>query len=120
MKRYLCYTFSLLPSAHFKKHYYNNRILSHPYHEDSMDKNRILFVCVHNGAQSQMAEVFLNVLGNNRDIADSAGLPPGGLNPLANKVMKEFGLDISKDTTKSAFRLVQSGENATNTDICMQ
>jgi arsenate reductase len=38
---------------------------------------RVLFVCVHNSARSQMAEAFLNQLGKGKFFAESAGLEPG-------------------------------------------
>lgn len=48
----------------------------------SMQSEKVLFVCVHNSARSQMAEAFLNRLSAGRFIAQSAGLEPGTLNPL--------------------------------------
>ncbi len=75
-----------------------------------MDKKRVLFVCVHNSARSQMAEAFLNALAGDRFEAHSAGLEPGVLNPLAVEVMKEIGIDISQKQTKSAFDLFKKGE----------
>jgi arsenate reductase (thioredoxin) len=69
------------------------------------DKIRVLFVCVHNSARSQMAEAFLNRLAGDRFDAESAGLEPGELNPLAVEVMQEVGIDISKNKTKSALDL---------------
>lgn len=75
-----------------------------------MDKKRVLFVCVHNSARSQMAEAFLNSLAGDRFEAHSAGLEPGVLNPLAVEVMKEIGIDISRKQTKSAFDLFKKGE----------
>jgi arsenate reductase len=74
-----------------------------------MDKKRVLFVCVHNSARSQMAEAFLNSLAGDRFEAMSAGLEPGTLNPLAVEVMKEVGIDISQNRTKSAFDLFKKG-----------
>jgi arsenate reductase len=73
------------------------------------DKARVLFVCVHNSARSQMAEAFLNTLAGDRFLAVSAGLEPGTLNPLAVEVMKEAGIDISKNATKSVFDLYAAG-----------
>lgn len=73
------------------------------------DKIRVLFVCVHNSARSQMAEAFLNKMAGDRFEAWSAGLEPGTLNPLAVEVMKEVGIDISGKTTKSVFDLFKSG-----------
>ena len=75
-----------------------------------MEKKRVLFVCVHNSARSQMAEAFLNSLAGDRFEAHSAGLEPGVLNPLAVEVMKEIGIDISRKQTKSAFDLFKKGE----------
>jgi arsenate reductase len=48
-----------------------------------MKKIKVLFVCVHNSARSQMAEVFLNHLAGEKFEAESAGLETGLLNPLA-------------------------------------
>lgn len=58
-----------------------------------MNKQKILFVCVHNSAGSQMAEAFLNQLGDSF-VAESAGLEPGKLNPYVVKVLRETGIDI--------------------------
>jgi len=75
-----------------------------------MEKLKVLFVCVHNSARSQMAEAFLNHMAPERFEAKSAGLEPGQLNPLAVDVMKEVGIDISKNKTKSVFDLFKRGE----------
>lgn len=64
---------------------------------------KILFVCVHNAARSQMAEAFLNLYGEGKIIAESAGIEKGTLNPLAVEVMKEVGIDISHQQTDSVF-----------------
>lgn len=48
-----------------------------------MDKKRVLFVCVHNSARSQMAEVLLKHLAADKFEVESAGLEPGTLNSLA-------------------------------------
>ena len=77
--------------------------------ETSMNKIRVLFVCVHNNARSQMAEAFLNTLAGDKFSASSAGLEPGTLNPLAVEVMKEVRIDISKNITKSVFGLYKTG-----------
>lgn len=77
--------------------------------ETRQDKTRVLFVCVHNSARSQMAEAFLNALAGDRFMARSAGLEPGKLNPLAVEVMKDVGIDISRNETKSVFDLFRDG-----------
>jgi arsenate reductase len=56
-----------------------------------------------------MAEAFLNTLAGDRFEAMSAGLEPGTLNPLAVEVMKEIGIDISRNATKSVFDLFRDG-----------
>ena len=58
---------------------------------------RVLFVCIHNSARSQMAEAFLNELGKGEFIAESAGLEAGNLNPYVVKAMKEIGYDLLTD-----------------------
>ena len=75
-----------------------------------MRKTRVLFICVHNSARSQMAEAWLNHLHGDQFEAQSAGLEPGTLNPLAVKVMQEAGIDISSKTTQKALDLVKTGE----------
>jgi len=75
-----------------------------------MEKVKVLFVCVHNSARSQMAEAFLKKLGGDRFEVESAGLEPGKLNPLAVDVMKEIGIDISGNKTKSVFDFFKQGK----------
>ncbi|MFM9027207.1 MAG: arsenate reductase ArsC, partial [Bacteroidota bacterium] len=60
---------------------------------------RVLFLCIHNSARSQMAEAFLKQLGGNVFQVESAGLEAGALNPLAIEVMREVGIDISRNET---------------------
>jgi arsenate reductase (thioredoxin) len=57
-----------------------------------------------------MAEAFLNVLCQGDFVAESAGLEPGELNPLAVEAMAEAGIDISNKTTKSVFDVFKHGE----------
>ena len=75
-----------------------------------MAKIPILFVCVHNSARSQMAEAFMNKLANDKFIAESAGLEPGVLNPLVTEAMKEIGIDISQNQTKSVMGFFKQGK----------
>ena len=75
-----------------------------------MEKIRVLFVCIHNSARSQMAEAFLKKIGEERFDAYSAGLEPGVLNPIVVDAMKEAGIDISANKTKSVFDLYKKGE----------
>ena len=75
-----------------------------------MDKKRVLFVCVHNSARSQIAEAFLKKYSGDRFEVESAGLEPGKLNTLAVEVMKEVGIDISQNKTKSVFDFYKQGK----------
>lgn len=74
-----------------------------------MSKSRVLFVCVHNSARSQMAEAWCNTLCGDILEAESAGLEPGTLNPLAVRAMQEVGIDISHKRTQSAFDVYREG-----------
>jgi len=74
-----------------------------------MQKLKVLFMCVHNSARSQMAEAFLNDLAGDRFEAQSAGIEPGELNPLVVKVMAEAGMDISQKQTTGVFDLYRKG-----------
>ncbi len=76
-----------------------------------MERERVLFVCIHNSARSQMAEAYLNHLGGDRFEAESAGLEPGRLNPLVVEVMKEDGIDISASRTKDVLDFLKAGKH---------
>ncbi len=75
-----------------------------------MDKKKVLFVCLHNSARSQMAEAFLKQIAGDRFEVESAGLEPGKLNPVVVEVMKEAGIDISQNKTKSVFDFFKQGK----------
>ncbi|MBR0598571.1 arsenate reductase ArsC [Sinanaerobacter chloroacetimidivorans] len=70
---------------------------------------KVLFVCVHNSARSQMAEAFLNKQGQGDFLAESAGLEPAPLNELVAKAMSEIGYDISGNETNSVFDFYKEG-----------
>ncbi|RJX35069.1 MAG: arsenate reductase ArsC [Desulfarculus sp.] len=74
-----------------------------------MPGKRVLFVCTHNSARSQIAEAYLKQMGGDRFEVESAGLEPGPLNPLAVEVLREEGIDISQQKAKSVFELFKSG-----------
>jgi arsenate reductase len=76
----------------------------------SMNKEKVLFVCVHNSARSQMAEAFLKQMAPDKFEVESAGLQPGKLNPVVVDVMKEAGIDISQNKTKSVFDFYKQGK----------
>jgi len=75
-----------------------------------MNKDRVLFICVHNSARSQMAEAFLNKLAGDRFEAESAGLEPGKLNPIVVEAMKDIDIDISGNMTKGVFDFYKQGK----------
>ena len=75
-----------------------------------MKKKKVLFVCVHNSARSQMAEAFLKLYAGDSFEVESAGLEPGTLNPLVVEAMQEIGIDISKNRTKSAIDFLKQGK----------
>jgi arsenate reductase (thioredoxin) len=62
---------------------------------------RVVFLCGHNAARSQMAEGFLRSLGGGRFVALSAGTVASELHPLAVRAMREVGVDISAQRSKS-------------------
>lgn len=71
---------------------------------------RILFVCIHNSARSQMAEAFINELGKEKFFAESAGIEGGKLNPVVVKAMAETGIDISQNKTKTVDDILAAGK----------
>src|SRR5688572_11456384 len=73
-------------------------------------KIKVLFLCVHNSARSQMAEAYLKKFGGERFHVESAGLEPGRLNPLAIEVMKEDAIDISNNPTNDVFEFFKQGK----------
>jgi len=74
-----------------------------------MEKIRVLFVCTHNAARSQIAEAFLNAVAGERFEAESEGLEPRELNPLVLNAMQEIGFDLSGKTADSVFELYKEG-----------
>lgn len=76
-----------------------------------MRKKKVLFICIHNSARSQMAETFLNQICGSEFEAQSAGLEPGKLNPIVVEAMGELGIDISRNPTKAVFDFVKSGQS---------
>jgi len=64
------------------------------------DKKRILFICTHNAARSQMAEGLVNQILADSYVARSAGTKPSHVHPMAIKVMAEVGIDISDQRSK--------------------
>jgi arsenate reductase len=64
-------------------------------------RQRILFLCTHNSCRSQMAEGLVNHFLGDRFAAFSAGTEATGVNPLAARVLREIGIDISSQRSKT-------------------
>jgi arsenate reductase len=74
-----------------------------------MRKKKVLFVCIHNSARSVMAAALMNELCGEHYEAESAGLEPGKLNPLAVEVLKVGQIDISDYQPRAVFDVFKSG-----------
>ena len=77
------------------------------------EKRKVLFICVHNTARSQMAEAYLRHFAGDLFEVESAGLTPGTLNPYVVRVMQEEGFDISDNVPQSVFDLYRAGRTYT-------
>jgi arsenate reductase len=66
-----------------------------------MSRPRVLFLCTHNSARSQMAEGILRALGDDRFQVASAGTEATRVHPLAIRVMDEIGIDLRGHTSKT-------------------
>lgn len=64
-------------------------------------KKKVLFVCTHNSARSQMAEGLLNYICGDKYEAYSAGSTPTKINPFSIEALKEIGIDISPHYSKN-------------------
>ena len=76
-----------------------------------MKRKKVLFICSHNSARSQMAEALFNDICREPFEAHSAGLEPGNLNPIVVEAMREIGIDISRNRAKSIFDTYKSGKS---------
>jgi len=65
-----------------------------------MPRKKILIICTHNSARSQMAEGLINALYSNKFEVYSAGTEVSKVKPQAIKVLKEIGIDISHHYSK--------------------
>lgn len=83
------------------------------------DKRRVLFLCTHNSARSQMAEGLLRHLGGDRFEAFSAGTEATQVRPLAIEAMAELGIDISGQESKTLDRYLGEPFDAVIT-VCDQ
>jgi arsenate reductase len=84
-----------------------------------MQKQRVLFLCTHNSARSQMAEGLLRHLGGGSFEAFSAGTEATHVRPLAIRAMAELDIDISKQESKTLDRYLGEPFDAVVT-VCDQ
>jgi arsenate reductase len=71
---------------------------------------KVLFVCIHNSARSQMAEAFANHYGNGELIAESAGIDSGKINPLVVRSMQDMGIDMTAHYAKTVASVLEAGK----------
>jgi arsenate reductase len=71
-----------------------------------VSKQRVLFLCTHNSARSQMAEGFLRSLAGDRFEVASAGTEMTRVHPLATRVMAEVGVDLGGHSSKIVEQLL--------------
>jgi len=69
-----------------------------------VEKRRVLFLCTHNSARSQMAEGLLRALAGDRYTAFSAGTAATEVRPLAVRAMAELDIDIAGQESKTLER----------------
>jgi arsenate reductase len=82
-------------------------------------RQRVLFLCTHNSARSQMAEGLLRHLAGDRFDAYSAGTEATHVRPLAIRAMAEVGVDISSQESKTLDRYLGAPFDAVIT-VCDQ
>jgi arsenate reductase len=71
-----------------------------------MNRRRVLFLCTHNSARSQMAEGLLRAMAGDRFEVASAGTEATGVRPLAIRVMAEVGIDLTGHVSKTLDQFV--------------
>ncbi|MDC7229915.1 MAG: arsenate reductase ArsC [Sphaerochaetaceae bacterium] len=75
-----------------------------------MAKERIMFVCIHNSARSQMCEAFVKHYASDRFEAHSSGIEAGKLNPLVVQAMEEIGISMEGHYAKPAQEYIDRDE----------
>ena len=73
-------------------------------------KKKVLFICVHNSARSQMAEEYLRLLGGDQYEVQSAGYRPTAINPLVVQAMLEEGVDLTHKKTQDLYDLIKQSK----------
>ncbi len=79
--------------------------------QDRTGKPRILAICIHNSARSQMTEEFIRKCAGDAVEVESAGIEPGTVNPVVAELLLEDGIDIRTKATRSVFDLHRAGKS---------
>jgi arsenate reductase len=74
-------------------------------------KTRVLAICIHNSARSQMTEEYIRASCGEKVEVESAGIEPGSLNPVVVELLREDGIDIAGKETRSVFDLYKAGRS---------
>jgi arsenate reductase (thioredoxin) len=72
-----------------------------------MTKTKVIFICTHNSARSQMAEAFLTKYAGEHFEVYSAGYNPQPIHPYTISTMQELGYDLSKQQPKDLWELAK-------------
>lgn len=73
-------------------------------------KIKVLFVCQHNSARSQIAEAYAKKFGEDCLIAESAGIEPSVINPLVAEVLREDGIKLAGFRSKNIKDIISKGK----------
>ena len=73
---------------------------------DPSQRRRVLVLCTHNSARSQMTEGFIRSLAGDRLRVESAGTEATRVHPLAVRAMDEVGIDLRGHTSKTLERFL--------------
>ena len=97
---------SLLEQENFQKDFINlsssNNFSNNEKLEENIEKvSHILFLCTGNSCRSQIAEGWTNHLGKESIKVKSAGTKASGINPRTLRIMEEFGVDITGQSSKT-------------------
>ena len=85
---------------------------------DGDARTRVLFVCTHNSARSQMAEGLLRARLGDRFVALSAGTEPRGVHPEAVRAMAEVGIDLDDHRSKTVEQALAGGPADVVVTVC--
>ncbi len=75
-----------------------------------MKKKRVMFVCIHNSARSQMCEAFVRHYADEHVDVHSSGIEKGVLNPLVVEAMSEIGISMENQVAKSVSEYIDRKE----------